>query len=48
MDLNSTDKIVLPWTLIMGFSNIVKYKYSWDLNRMGCVHWAHRVSFGFN
>ena len=32
----------------MGFSNIAKYKYSWVLNRMGCVHWAHRSSFGLN
>ena len=30
------------------FSNIVKHKYSWALNRIGCVHWVHRVSFGFS
>ena len=22
----------------MGFSNIVKHKYSWALNRIGCVY----------
>ena len=47
MDLNSIDKIVLPWTWIMGFSNIAKYKYSWVLNRM-CVYWAHKAGFEFN
>ena len=30
MDLNSIDKIILPWTWIMGFLNIAKHKYSWD------------------
>ena len=28
MDLNSIDKIVLPWIWIVGFSNIAKHKYS--------------------
>ena len=32
----------------MGFSDITKHKYSWAFNRMGCVHWAHRVGFGLN
>ena len=45
MDLNSIDKIVLPWTWIMGFSNIVKHKYSWTLNKMGYVYWACRADF---
>ena len=38
MNLNSINKIVLPWNLIMGFSNIAKHKYSWALNRIGCVY----------
>ena len=38
MDLNSIDKIVLPWTLIMGFSNITEHKYSWALNIIRCVY----------
>ena len=38
MDLNSIDKIVLPWTWIMGFSNIAKHKCSWVLNRIWCVY----------
>ena len=36
MDLNSIDKIVLPWTWIMGFPNISKHKYSWALNIIRC------------
>ena len=36
--LNPIDKIVLPWTWIIGFSNIVKQKYSWFLNRIECVY----------
>ena len=28
MDLNSINKIVLPWAWIMGFSNIAKHKYN--------------------
>ena len=38
MDLNSIDKIVLPLTWFMGFSNIAKHKHSWVLNRIGCVY----------
>ena len=30
-------KFVLPWTWIMGFSNIGKHKYSWVLNIIRCV-----------
>ena len=32
IDLDSIDKIVLPWTRIMG------HKYSWALNRIACVY----------
>ena len=31
-------KFVLPWTWIMGFSNIGKHKYSWVLNIIRCVY----------
>ena len=34
MDLNSIDKIVLPWIWIMGFSNIVKHEYSLALEKI--------------
>ena len=32
----------------MGFSNIVKHKYSWALNRIGCAHWVQMISFGLS
>ena len=34
MDLNSIDNIVLPWFWIMGFSNTIKHKYSWALEKI--------------
>ena len=50
MDLNSIDKIVLPWTWIMGFSNIAKHKYSWTLlktvfsTHVALLHWHPKIS----
>ena len=32
----------------MGFSNIAKHKYSWVLNKIGCVYWAHKTGFGLS
>ena len=34
MDLNSIDKIVLPWIWIMGFSDIAKHEYFWALEKI--------------
>ena len=37
MDLNSIDKIVLPWIWIMGFSDIAKHEYSWVLEKISFI-----------